>query len=138
MLYLDTSALIPYLVAETQSEAVERVLTRHAGQLALSWWTQTECASALSKKVRAGECKAAVMPAVMAQLEAVIGSMSLWLPSAADHQTAIACMSHPTNGLRAGDALHLAIAKNHGATLFTLDAGLVKAARTLKIGVKTL
>ena len=138
MLYLDTSALIPYLVTEAQSEAVERTLTRHRGELALSLWTKTEFASAVSQKVRSGACKAAALPLLMQQLETVIGSMNLWLPSAADHQMAVECMSHPANGLRAGDALHLAIARNRSATLFTLDRGLAKAARSFKTPVKTL
>ncbi|MDO8862700.1 type II toxin-antitoxin system VapC family toxin [Haliea sp. E1-2-M8] len=36
-------------------------------------------------------------------------------------------------GLRAGDALHLALAANHGARLVTLDKGLAKAAKGLGI-----
>jgi hypothetical protein len=39
-------------------------------------------------------------------------------------------------GLRAGDALHLAVCAEHGATLCTLDRRLAQAGATL--GVKTL
>jgi len=39
-------------------------------------------------------------------------------------------------GLRAGDALHLAICADHGATLCTLDHRLSEAGPTL--GVKTM
>jgi uncharacterized protein len=39
-------------------------------------------------------------------------------------------------GLRVGDALHLAICADHGATLCTLDRGLGEAGPTL--GVATI
>jgi predicted nucleic acid-binding protein len=41
-------------------------------------------------------------------------------------------------GLRAGDALHLAIALNHGAReLYSLDAVLVRSAQRLKIKARS-
>jgi predicted nucleic acid-binding protein len=41
---------------------------------------------------------------------------------------------HFETGLRGADALHLAIAKNQGAEkILTLDEGLLKAAKLLKV-----
>lgn len=39
------------------------------------------------------------------------------------------------NGLRAGDALHLAVADARGATVCTLDAGMARAAEGLGLPV---
>jgi predicted nucleic acid-binding protein len=41
-------------------------------------------------------------------------------------------------GLRAGDALHLAVAAEQGATLVSLDRRLVEAARTLGVAAELL
>lgn len=47
-------------------------------------------------------------------------------------------LRNSSSGLRAGDALHLAIAKNHGAHhVYTLDQGLVKAAIALGLPAST-
>jgi predicted nucleic acid-binding protein len=45
-------------------------------------------------------------------------------------------VDQPVLGLRAGDALHLAICADHGATLCTLDRRLNEAGPVL--GVKTM
>jgi predicted nucleic acid-binding protein len=42
----------------------------------------------------------------------------------------------PRTGLRAGDALHLAITANHGAKkVWSLDQGFIKAGKQLKLPV---
>jgi predicted nucleic acid-binding protein len=51
-------------------------------------------------------------------------------------RTAARFADHYVLGLRAGDALHLAICSDHGATLCTLDRGLSEAGAAL--GVKTM
>jgi len=43
-----------------------------------------------------------------------------------------------TTGLRAGDALHLAVAYNHGARVRTLDQTLVTAAGALGVSAELL
>ena len=58
--------------------------------------------------------------------------------SAADYELAAKFLENYRTGLRAGDALHLAIARNHGARMvYSLDAGLVKAATVFKISAST-
>jgi len=52
----------------------------------------------------------------------------------ADFELAIHFLHQYKTGLRAGDALHLAISKNYDAKmLYTLDQGLLKAASILNI-----
>jgi predicted nucleic acid-binding protein len=41
-------------------------------------------------------------------------------------------------GLRAGDALHLAVCAEHGATLCTLDQRLAEAAPSVGVATKPL
>ena len=63
-------------------------------------------------------------------------SFELLAPSAADFGAAARYLELPKTGLRAGDALHLAIAVNHGARkVLTLDAGFIDAGRQLKLPV---
>jgi hypothetical protein len=63
-------------------------------------------------------------------------SFDLLLPAAADFSAAARFLALPKTGLRAGDALHLAVAANHGASkVLTLDAGFIAAGKLLKLPV---
>jgi uncharacterized protein len=50
-----------------------------------------------------------------------------------DFDLAIELLNLHNSGLRTGDALHLAIARNQGAQFITLDKKLIKAARLMGI-----
>jgi len=54
------------------------------------------------------------------------------------HFTAASDLARRVNGLRAGDALHLAIASDYGATVGTLDKGMAKAAAELGVAVELI
>ena len=63
-------------------------------------------------------------------------SLVLLLPSHADFALARRLLERPGTGLRAGDALHLAIAANNRAErILTLDKGLVAAGKVLKLKI---
>ncbi|MGH8567512.1 MAG: type II toxin-antitoxin system VapC family toxin [Gammaproteobacteria bacterium] len=63
-------------------------------------------------------------------------SFAILLPDGADFATAVKYLEMPKSGLRAGDALHLAIAANHGARkIITLDRGFLDAGKLLKLPV---
>ena len=58
------------------------------------------------------------------------------LPGVADFDLCWKILARFDNGLRAGDALHLAIASNCAAeAIFTLDHGMIKAGRLLGLPV---
>ncbi len=138
MLYLDTSFVAPLVIAEDTSNAVEAfVLKLKPGELASSLWTQVELASLVSRKIRMGELSSAEAEAVRREFERMLSeSFELLVPSAADFALATKYLERPKTGLRAGDALHLGIASNHGAKkILTLDAGFVAAGRQLKLPV---
>jgi predicted nucleic acid-binding protein len=63
-------------------------------------------------------------------------------PGVADYELAKASIQHFATKLRAGDALHLALASNNGAkTFYTLDEGLLNAAKLMNVrasrGIRT-
>jgi hypothetical protein len=138
MVYLDTSFVAPLVIAEDTSEAVEAAVRKFApGELATSMWTQVELASLVSRKVRMGELSDSKAEAVRRQFERVLGeSFEVLVPMAADFITAGKYLETPKTGLRAGDALHLAVAANCGARkILSLDRGFLEAGRQHKLPV---
>jgi predicted nucleic acid-binding protein len=71
------------------------------------------------------------------QFEAVVReSFIVLLPSADDFDLAKEYLGSHRTGLRAGDALHLAVAKNHdGEAIYSLDRTLLRAGRILGLPV---
>ena len=55
MIYLDTSAIIPYYVPENLSNIVERLLQQQEEQPVISQLVEVELFSAVSRRVRMGE-----------------------------------------------------------------------------------
>ena len=138
MLYLDTSFVAPLVIAENSSDAVEAwVLKVDPGELATSLWTQVELSSLVSRKVRMGELTGAKGNEVRREFDRILGEFfEMLTPTAGDFATASRYLEVPRTGLRAGDALHLAVAANRGATrILTLDQGFLGAGRLLKLPV---
>jgi uncharacterized protein len=138
MLYFDTSFLAPLFIAENASDAVEAfVLKVRPGELTTSLWTKLELSSLVARKVRMGELSDSQSEVVRREFNRVLDeSFELLVPTAADFTAAARYLEIPKIGLRAGDALHLAIAANHRATrILTLDEGFLKAGKVLKLPV---
>ena len=138
MVYLDTSFVAPLVIAENSSDAVEAfVLKVKPGELTTSMWTQVELYSLVSRKVRMGELSDSQAAVVRREFDRVLAeSFEMLVPTAADFAAAAKYLESPRTGLRAGDALHLAIAANHRAKrILTLDQGFVEAGKLLKLPV---
>ena len=138
MIYLDTSFVAPLVIAENSSEAVEAfVLKVKPGELTTSMWTQVELSSLVSRKVRMGELSDSQAEVVRREFDRVLGeSFEMLAPTPADFTAAAKYLESPKTGLRAGDALHLAIAANHRAKrILTLDQGFLEAGKLLKLPV---
>jgi predicted nucleic acid-binding protein len=135
-LYLDTSAIVALLAEEPASGPLQAWLSaREADGLATSRWTATEVASALSLKVRTGEFTLAQRAEAAAGWRAWREGLGLLDIEAADFETAAAFASRPDLSLRAGDALHLAVAAASGCALVTLDERMAKAAPQVGVSV---
>ena len=136
MLYFDTSFLAPLILEESTSTKIEAFFAKlPAGEFYVSHWTRVEFASLIAREVRMGGLAESDALLAIAQFdELVTESFQVLAPAVADYELAKAYIQHFATKLRAGDALHLAIASNHGAkTLYTLDGGLLNAAKLLKV-----
>ena len=134
MRYFDTSFLVPLILPEATSTRIADFFEALAADdLATSHWTRVEFASLLAREVRMGELDAGAAREAGSQFEAMIDSSFVVLsPNRADFDRARDWIGHFEVGLRAGDALHLAIAGNRGAdAVYSLDRRMVAAGKTL-------
>lgn len=136
MHYFDTSFLVPLILPEATSDAVSRFLDGLSGEdLAVSHWTQVEFSSLLARQVRMGSLDAEAAREADARFESMLGgSFAVLLPNAADFNLAREYLGRFEAGLRAGDALHLAIAANRRASaIYSLDKALLQAGEMLGV-----
>lgn len=135
MLYFDTSFLAPLYVPEPSSEYVRDVTFKLAkdNDIAISEWTCVEFSSMIARRVRMNLLAEDDAKRLLDAFELISHAQYLLLtPTQGDYRLANRFLRNFSSGLRAGDALHLAIAKNHGAHhVYSLDQGLVKAAIAL-------
>jgi uncharacterized protein len=137
-LYFDTSFLAPLVREEKTSSRIGRFMAGlPTGELAISRWTEVEFASLLAREVRIGAIAGDEARMVDALLEDVIlQSFVVLLPSGDDYERARHYLRNYATGLRAGDALHLAIAGNHRAkAIYSLDKTMIKAGKILGLPV---
>ena len=140
MLYFDTSFLAPLILQESTSAKVEKFMAGlPAGDLAISHWTRVEFSSLLAREVRMGGLDGQAARHADAQFETIVTeSFVVLLPNADDFNLAKEYLGNHETGLRAGDALHLAIARNHRAeAIYSLDKTLLKARKVLGLPVST-
>ena len=139
MYYLDTSVVIPLYVKEATSQNCQTFVNTHKGELVISQWTMLEVYSGFSFLKRTGVVQGADMVTLTTTLE---GQAKLYFKMqgirAADFLTAKDQLAQGTFALnlRAGDALHIAVARNNGLGLVSSDTNMVKASKAF--GVKVI
>lgn len=133
MLYLDTSLIVAALSNEDLSvQAQEWLAAQDPEELALSEWTITEVSSAFAIKLRRGDIDVAARASLLAEFNRLLAESFTVLTVISQHfRTAAHFVDSHELGLRAGDALHLAIASERGATLVTADKTLAAAGPSL-------
>jgi predicted nucleic acid-binding protein len=140
MLYIDTSVLVAALTNESRTVEMQDWLAAQApDDLVISDWVMAEFSAALSVKVRTGqlgpEHRAEALAAFRSMAELSLNVVSV---SRMDFAAAARLSDQHTSGLRAGDALHLAIAANHGYRLVCLDRTLAQAGLELGVDARLL
>ncbi|HEY6897782.1 MAG TPA: type II toxin-antitoxin system VapC family toxin [Rhodocyclaceae bacterium] len=130
MLYLDTSVVLTLFVAESTSAPVEEWLSKRRQPLAFSDWGLTECASALGIKQRRGEISLDQTQRLWQAVQSFANEVCELISCGPQHQSeAQRWLGRFDLSLRAGDALHLAIARQAQATLVSYDKPLLLAAQ---------
>ncbi|MGC2782947.1 MAG: type II toxin-antitoxin system VapC family toxin [Roseiarcus sp.] len=138
MLYVDTSVIVSALTNEVDTALSQTWLARQeTSELTISDWTMTEFASALAIKLRTGALGVDHRAAALSAFTRLCVDSFRTLPVAReDFRTAVRFADQSELNLRSGDALHLAICANHGASLCTLDRHLAQAAPRVGVPVR--
>lgn len=124
--YLDTAVLVAALTNEPATSAVQTWLGKTGG-LATSRWAITEFSSALALKVRTGHLSEPQRRATLEMLPTLLATSRMLAFTDVDFHRAADYINAPEINIRAGDALHLAIASRHALPLWTLDHQLKAA-----------
>ena len=133
--YFDTSLLVTLLSRERLARPLDEWMqARPQNDRSSSLWVVAEFSSALALKLRIGALDPLTRALTHSQFNRLRQSFQM-LPIEAGHFLDAANMVDRAHNLRAPDALHLAIARASGATVWTLDADMVKAAKELSLPV---
>ena len=136
--YVDTSALVALVTAEPRTASLKTWLRGHAEQTLVSAdWCVPEVASALAIKVRSGQLDAAIADEAWTEFGAACdGLLDLMPVEAGDLSYAAQMCRGVPSGLRAGDALHLAVALRTACdSMLGFDAALNRNAHASGLAV---
>ena len=140
MRYFDTSFVAPLVLPEATSIPVTDFFAALPGEdLAVSHWTRVEFASLLAREVRMGGLNSTAAHEAGSRFEVLVReSFIVLLPTPDDFDRARDYLHRFETGLRAADALHLAIAWNRGSeAIYSLDKRMIAAGKMLGLPTNT-
>ncbi len=131
MVYVDTSVIVALLTVEPKTQSVTAWYAELGDTPTCSDWLLTEFSSALSIKLRTGQITEATAKRVRKEFALLTdGGLRIVPVSRAAFAHAAEMVKLHDRGLRAGDALHLAVALELGAShMATLDVTLATNAK---------
>jgi uncharacterized protein len=133
---LDASVLVPLMVVEESSVAMQNWVSAYEGRLIVSEFAAAEASSGISKLVRMKRLSADEASAALDEFDAWRFSVTETINiGEADFRAAHLLVRRFETKLRAPDALHLAVARRLDATLVTRDQILRDAAMLVGVGV---
>lgn len=139
MLYLDTSLVVSLTAFEPSTSAAQQWLGEQGEELVISDWVVTEASSVLSMiQWVTGldeQARSRAERNLQALTVAVLGNVPVTRQA---FRTAATTAGRADLSLRAGDALHLAVAAEHGARVATRDARQAEARNRLGLDVVLL
>lgn len=135
MRYFDSSLVVSLLSNELRTESLQQWFSGlDPTELCISEWNLAEFRSAMSFKRRTQQMTIDQRQRAEAVFQHYVGSYFKLLPvTSFDFRRAAEIADREDINIRAADALHLAVAEAHGATLCTLDKKMYVAAGVLSM-----
>jgi hypothetical protein len=136
--YLDTSVMASLLVVDANAQRASAWL-RRGGEITFSDWTLAELTSAIATANRAGRITSPMRAVAEDGANRWIARRGAALAILSDDvRQARSLINSTSHALRAGDALHLAVALRVGCSLATFDNAMRRAATDYGLAVEDL
>lgn len=137
-LYADTCILLPLFFRDPSTEAALAWLEQAGKEtIQISPWTRAEFASAAGIMARRGDISAQLHEEGLERFDRLVSTrLALEAVDTTDFERARNWIADYRSGLRAGDALHLAVCARLNARLCTADAALARAASEVGVAVQ--
>ena len=138
MIYLDASVLLSLLVADAHTEKASAWYSGLSATVVVSDFANLEVSAVLSRAPARRTASRGGVESALLDFDAMRANCERLSHGAADFLLAERIVRDFSTKLAAADALHLASAKNAGATLATFDTRLAEAARMEGVEVAEL